>query len=80
MVLRKTSPHLVRCDLCQKVSHNLYQVEIGEDNLKYKFCSGMHAQTAKENFDKNIELKRTPSILPEEITPQEGGMDLGLAE
>lgn len=77
MVLRQNVPYLVKCDLCGHVSHNIYQVSF--DGVKYKFCSGMHAEQARNNFNKNKELNVKPSIKLEEFEP-DGGTHLGLGE
>lgn len=78
MALRKHSNHLVRCDLCQKVTHDVYDVEIG--GMRYKFCSDMHATQALANFNKNIELGRKPYITEAPEEPIEVGDSLGFAE
>lgn len=48
MVFREESKHQVHCDFCKRVTHQVYRVSIGD--FMYKFCSGMHAQAAINNY------------------------------
>ena len=59
MAYRKTSTNLVRCDLCKRATHSIYQMTLGD--MQYKFCSGLHADAARRNFEKNKSLGVTPN-------------------
>ena len=43
--------NLVKCDLCKKPSHGTYHVVLGDNH--YNFCSGLHANMAARNYEKN---------------------------
>lgn len=59
----------IRCDLCKKPVKEFYQIAI--DGNSYKFCSGLHAEMARKNFEANKKLK---------ITQQEEKHDEGTGE
>lgn len=59
MSLKQKTNHLVRCDLCKKSTHYVYNVSI--DGQNYKFCSGEHANQAANNYKSNKERGVKPS-------------------
>mgnify|MGYP001587252371 CR=1 FL=1 len=65
LAFRVDSPMLQRCDLCKHPAKSLYKVQIGEH--QYKFCSGMHANTATENYNQ----KKAKGITPANPFPLE---------
>ena len=69
MSYRMTSNHLLRCDLCKKVTHTVYAIEL--DGIKYKFCSGAHADAARRNFE---EKKRLGVTAASTEMPTDAGM------
>lgn len=79
MSLKQKSSNLVRCDLCRNVTHYIYNVTLG--GMRYRFCSGLHAELASKNFQKNESLGLKPSIQTESNEVDIGpDTSLGLAE
>lgn len=66
MVYRENTTHQVMCELCKKVTHNSYRVQVGDLGLM-RFCSGLHAKMAQDNYAKNRSLGVSP-INPNPIT------------
>lgn len=58
MVFRETTPHQVKCDLCHKVTHHSYRIKVGD--FMYRFCSGIHANIAIENYKENKSISASP--------------------
>ena len=70
-VLKQRTSHLVRCDLCKNATHHLYKIRLGDH--VYGFCSAMHAEEARMNYETNVKKGVTPSNPnPVEIDEPEG--------
>lgn len=74
MTLKQKTNHLVRCDYCKNTTHYVYRVKIGD--FIYNFCSGVHANYAKNNFDEKIAKGITPSNLSPIEEPSAEGDNL----
>lgn len=67
--MRHTTQYLTRCDMCGKTNQHFYSANIG--GMSYKFCSGIHMQRAKSNFERNKNISVTPTAEPETDYEQE---------
>lgn len=65
---RHKNIYMKRCDKCQKLSHYIYRIQLGQ--FTYNVCSGLCADTARKEY----EYKEKNGISPTNSEPiEEGG-------
>lgn len=71
IVYRQKNQYMKRCDKCNKLSHYIYRIQLGQ--FPYNFCSGMCADAARVEY----EDKEKKGISPNNLTPiDDAGGDL----
>lgn len=69
--LRYTTDALIKCAYCGRVSHHIYKIPFGE--FTYNLCSGQCVENARQNYEKNKDIKFTDSV---ELSPDYTGEDM----
>ena len=77
-ILSRKFPFLKKCEICEKPSHNLYEIRL--DDYPVYVCSEAHAIEARDRWMKHKEMGGPQEEVPEEEPimnsggiPEEGG-------